>query len=614
MLLCMLLVSILAAVFPQTARASAGYEINRYVVNAVVKENAVLEVTEHISTNYLVSKHGIYRDIPLYLNVNREVNGKMKKFLYRVRVTDVNVEGAPFELSTEGGARRIIIGDKDRTITGPAEYVITYKLDMGDDRISEYDELFYNFIGNGWDVGVDRAEFHVTFEKDTDLSGVKVYAGAFEDDNTGRADVTIGENRVDGSVDHLRAHESVTIFTRLPEGYFVGARKENQIPAIIFSALLVLLACYTGLRFVKKRGKNKVTETVEFYPPDDMSSAEVGYIIDGMADDKDLISLIFWLAHKGYLQIEEKSKKEIILRKQKEIPPEMPKHIRMMFNGIFKKDNTVTLKQAGKNLAKVLPNAKLALSAYFFGPRKLEDGRVSGESIFCCIVGAVLFGVGIGASDAFLSDGLIAGMVVFGILALAFSIILLMRQKNRAFVKKSMTNGLYLAWILAAAAGCVIYAMKALFPVCAVISFIAGTLALLFSSATICPTEYKLEVSGKLLGLRTFIEKAELERLEKMVEENPSYFYDVLPFAYVFGLTDKWAKKFETIRMEEPDWWIGNNTYNMYFPMYLARTMNNCVTATIGEVYKNQSTSKGTSISGGGFSGGGFGGGGGGSW
>ncbi len=42
----------------------------------------------------------------------------------------------------------------------------------------------------------------------------------------------------------------------------------------------------------------------------------------------------------------------------------------------------------------------------------------------------------------------------------------------------------------------------------------------------------------KLSGFRTFIE-VKLDRLNELVDENPAYFYDVLPYAYVFKLTDK---------------------------------------------------------------------------
>lgn len=39
----------------------------------------------------------------------------------------------------------------------------------------------------------------------------------------------------------------------------------------------------------------------------------------------------------------------------------------------------------------------------------------------------------------------------------------------------------------------------------------------------------------KILGLREFIETAELDRINTLVEENPEYFYSVLPFAYGVG-------------------------------------------------------------------------------
>ena len=81
----------------------------------------------------------------------------------------------------------------------------------------------------------------------------------------------------------------------------------------------------------------------------------------------------------------------------------------------------------------------------------------------------------------------------------------------------------------------------------------------------------------------------------------------------MFGLTDTWAKKFETLAVPEPEWWYGGY-YDTYMPMYMVHSMTRCMDDAMGEVYKNMSTTQGTSSSGGGFSGGGFGGGGGGSW
>jgi Predicted membrane protein (DUF2207). len=52
---------------------------------------------------------------------------------------------------------------------------------------------------------------------------------------------------------------------------------------------------------------------------------------------------------------------------------------------------------------------------------------------------------------------------------------------------------------------------------------------------------------GQVLGFKNFIEKAEQDRILTLVNENPQYFFNILPYAYVLGVTDKWAKNFESI-------------------------------------------------------------------
>lgn len=39
-----------------------------------------------------------------------------------------------------------------------------------------------------------------------------------------------------------------------------------------------------------------------------------------------------------------------------------------------------------------------------------------------------------------------------------------------------------------------------------------------------------------------FLETAEKEKLEQLVFEDPKYFYNILPYAYVLGVSDKWIK------------------------------------------------------------------------
>ena len=129
---------------------------------------------------------------------------------------------------------------------------------------------------------------------------------------------------------------------------------------------------------------------------------------------------------------------------------------------------------------------------------------------------------------------------------------------------------------------------------------------------------------GQVLGLKRFIETTEISRLEMLVEETPYLFYDVLPYAYVLGLSDTWSKKFETLNIASPDWYstYDNRVFSTYY-MYsaLSRSMTSVETNFQSYVSSSSSTSSGGGYSGGGFggggggfSGGGFGGGGGGGW
>ena len=138
-------------------------------------------------------------------------------------------------------------------------------------------------------------------------------------------------------------------------------------------------------------------------------------------------------------------------------------------------------------------------------------------------------------------------------------------------------------------------------------------------------TDKCVEWMGYLAGLRDFIETAELERMQVIAEETPEMFYHILPFAYVFGLSDILLDKMKELTLPAPEWYEtrGGDDYFDYYLMHrMLHTDMRHVATTIATPKppenSGSSTSAGSfsggSFRGGGFSGGGFGGGGGGSW
>ena len=124
-------------------------------------------------------------------------------------------------------------------------------------------------------------------------------------------------------------------------------------------------------------------------------------------------------------------------------------------------------------------------------------------------------------------------------------------------------------------------------------------------------TPYGNEVLGKIKGFKRFLEVAEKEQLEELVSQNPQYFYYILPYTYALGVSDKWVKQFETIAIQEPNWYYSQTGFSVSsFGTFMSSTMKSAQNT----MTSSPSSSGGGGSSGGGFSGGGSGGGGGGSW
>lgn len=130
-------------------------------------------------------------------------------------------------------------------------------------------------------------------------------------------------------------------------------------------------------------------------------------------------------------------------------------------------------------------------------------------------------------------------------------------------------------------------------------------------------TPYGNEILGKLKGFRNFLETAEKDKLETMVIQDPTYFYNILPYTYVLGVSDKWIKKFESISLQAPSWYDSSNGFDFSsFGTFIKSTMVSAQSAMSSSPSSSSggSSSGGGGSSGGGSSGGGSGGGGGGSW
>ena len=541
-----------------------------------VQENSSMHVTEEIYVTFTTDAHGIYRYIP-----NDDVyayfmhNGALQQKEMAYKIKNVKCEGEEISTDTGYGQLMIRIGSADKLIRGAHKYKLEYDIVMYKDGIDYLDQFYWNVIPTYWETDIDFAGFTVNMPKAFDESAVDVITGPVGTGDTTRASWDVdGSNSLAGHVDGLEKNEGVTVRITLPEGYWVGVKDETVFWRIA-QGVMAALTVFGIILFVTKGKDPKPVRTVEFYPPDDLSPAEVGYIYDMRIDDKDMTSLVMWFASRGYLKIHaeqtesrflKKEKVKVTLEKLKDLPEGAPAFQRTFFNALFEESNLADMDELSKSteFADSYEAAKKSLQTRYGSKtkRKLQEGY--GNMAFGCLIWILMLAVVVAAVALLRIDStqlkiLLGEFIVGGIIVII----------------------------------CTLFMAR--------------------------PTEFRTQMLGRIQGFRDFIDLAEVDRINQLVEQDPNYFYFILPYAYVFGLTDKWAKNFERLAPKMPDWYDGP-AYYMTTPSVFCRTMDSGVRSALTESMVHTTSSSdfsgGGSFSsgGGGFSGGGGGGGGGGGW
>ena len=594
-----------------------GYTIDDYTVNAIYHSNNTIDVKEVIDVNFSSYRHGIYRNIPETMYINRDEK-------YKLQIKDIAVLNDEYDVDSDSGNRVIQIGSEDYTVIGPHTYTLTYTIVIPEDYHSNLDFIYYSVLGNNWDTTINHFSFDIQFEKaltEKEMSNIQVFSGSLgNQSNDLNVTPIITSTSISGSAYDIGPKQAITIFSKLRKNYFVGAKQTTSKVPFVFLGLAILFGLYSLVRCLLLK-KTHITPIVNFYPPKDMDPAMVGTIVDESVDQEDLMALIPYWASKGYLTISETSD-DLILTKVEGHEPPVLNHQKKIYKGLFKYKDSVKLSKLSSDFGKAINDAKEALNNEFSGDKKLskiDHGFVTTILAMICMIVCILFNTRYSIVDnlieTILATFTFVIMMVMNYSAAASSVF----NKNKlGILKKALSVALVLVVVY--------FIYRQTQSIVSIVSFefmvigiVATTLPILFSSKFNVVSDYFKSVAGDLLGFKDFIEKAEVPQLERLSEENPSYYYDVIPYAMVFGLSEMWTKKFSTIPLAQPDWYDSyySDPYSSYFYYrMLTRSMYEPIHQNLldyqTEQMKSTADSMGSSF--GGFSGGGAGGGGGGSW
>ena len=228
--------------------AADGYTIEELHSDITITPTGVYEVQEQIVMDFLEPLHGFYRVLPVqydFIDENRED--------IRVRVSKIKASDT-LSVTRGGDYISIRLGDANRTVRGINDYQIAYHYDIGPDANPDYDEFYYNIVGEDWQVPIKGFSFTIKFPKPVEQKDISFSRGFWGTTTAKGVSWTLSPDGLvlNGNTTVLQPGEAVTVRVQMPDGYFLE-RTDYQvfyrIGLVVTALLLIVLAWFIWNRY-----------------------------------------------------------------------------------------------------------------------------------------------------------------------------------------------------------------------------------------------------------------------------------------------------------------------------------------------------------------------------
>ncbi len=576
------------------------YAVTSLDVDVKVNKDRTARVTETYQVLFKVRSLGISRYLPY-------ANGET----YR----DIEVKGDSYFVTDHKDYFAINTGAKNY-YSGhvyPEGSTVSYRISytiVPPKKTIKNTNYYMNVVGHGWSTSQSNVTVKMKFPYK--IKDVRVFYGLFGETDTLTPDIDGKTLTVE--IARLNPFEGITVNAEM------GRRFSPYIDTttlLIILTLAVLLALVILLKYFKLTDE-PLTPVVNFYPPEKdgrrLTPAEAGYLIDSGSEAEDITSLIFYFASKGYLTVHDNHGDIKLIKVVNGLPNSEPEHCRTVFQGLFKWNNEATVSSLSQKFYTTLDKARNSIRREYSG-KLYKNSAIGGGLTFLAMLVAAISGFIMLFS---LDWWFISLKVLLGTVApvVTYVITLLASRKKHKLSQKAyklsllvaIIAGLIIAFITAMISleGIVyLYLRFIIFALPVFIGFVAGLCNM--------RTDFYTEELNQLLGFRDFLQSAEKDRLETLIEENPEYYYDILPYANVLGVSDVWMKKFEGLTLSPPQYYESTDTVFDYlaFNSFYRVSYSSLKSAAVSRPSNGLSSGGFGGGGGGGFSGGSFGGGGG---
>ena len=564
-----LAVLLLFCSLPAWARS---YHISKFNSTIHVEEDGSARVEEQITFVFSGVYQGIYRDLPV--DYPGPGGSNYTLFVKVESITDDSGSKLKYEKKTRGGFLHLKIfvpGAVDATRTVNIEYSVA----NGTRFFEDHDEFYWNVTGNDWPVPIEHASAMIYFPAET--SGklrAQAFEGIYGSSEHASASVTGPSASVETN-ERLPMRGGLTADIYIEKGVlhqpgavarFFRFVRSNPVVTLPLWAFAVMFPFW----WMKGRDPDPGMSVAPMYePPEKMGPAEVGTLIDGSTDPRDITSVLVDLAVRGYVKIVETQHKgflsttkdyEFHLLKGPGQWNDLTDYERAMLQQVFAGGEVTLLSSLRNHFYTALPMIK--------------------SEIMSALKAKGMYTVDPDSAHGYLG---------LGVLLVALP-----------YVALQVLGGVDFLSSVPLAIGSGLIALA--------IILIIGRL-LTATSLKGARTQVQIK------GFQEFMNRVDADRLKRMP---PDTFEKFLPYAMALGVEHRWAKAFEGIIQNPPSWYQGYGPSPSFSTFYFVNSLGSMAnTASSTFVSAPRSSSSGSGWGGGGgggFSGGGFGGGGGGAF
>ena len=639
----LLLTAMLMHASIQAAHAQAPDNVERiteFASDISIGLDGTLTVRETISVNARRDRiqRGIFRDFPtLYMD---ELGHRYRVGFEVQRVTR-NGRDENFVIENIANGRRVRIGNADTLLDlGIHEYSITYTTTGQIGFFEDFDSLYWNVTGNGWNFAIDSAEAIIRLPGG-EIDDYRFFTGP---QGATAADAAATRLSADTVLFHTTAalgpREGLTVAVSFPKGVVApptateNARRFLRDNAASGAAGFGFMALFAYYFFVwTKVGRDPARGVVVplFAPPKGFSAAATRYVYRMGYDRKAFAAAIVSMAVKGYLVISEDDGDYTLSRTGMSIDEtDLAKGERNIALSLFSgRDEIVLQNKNHETVSHAISRLQDAL--------RNEDEGVYFITNRGWFYAGLLILVASAALAVLLSDdpataggiGLWISVWATGTTFLAFRAI----EKWRGVAVAGGSRIVNFAGALYAtlfALPFVGFLFGAIVLLGGALSFGAslglaaqGLLAFVFYRLLKAPTKAGAKVRDEIEGFKMFLTTAEKDRLEVLHPPHvtPEIFEKFLPYAIALDSENAWSNKFESEIAEagterdrssySPRWYSGRS-FDRLGTSNFASSIGGAVAGATAAAARAPGSSSG--MGGGGSSGGGGGGGGGGGW